>query len=149
MGREPEQAWQGCEDAESERIDELARAATSDNGQERLSALWRATFTLERWYFVLRGELENPRPFVGVYDGKPFVLAFTNGKRVRDFAVANGYAADDDNAFSITMTPDATVEAAAGWAAQGIHAITFDHGVTGYFAPLANLEAIRAHVRGR
>jgi L-alanine-DL-glutamate epimerase-like enolase superfamily enzyme len=67
----------------------------------------------------------------------------------RDFAAANGYAADDDNAFSITMTPDATVEAAAGWAAQGIHAITFDRGVTGYYAPLANLEAIRAHVRGR
>jgi len=130
------------------RIDALARAAEGGNDLETLTALWKATFGLERWWFVLRGDLENPRPFVGVFDGQALVLAFTTGERVRDFAVAEGYAPADDSAFSITMTPDAAVDAAVGWAAQGIHAISFDHGVTGYSAPLANLESIRAHVRG-
>jgi hypothetical protein len=89
------------------------RAATGTRLANARTHVSRATFKLERWYFVLRGESENPHPFVGVYNGKPFVLAFTNGKRVRDSAVANGYAADDDNAFSITMTP------VMGWCGAG------------------------------
>lgn len=144
--RQPE--GQGIAEVDTDRIDALARAAEGGDRLEALTALWKATFELEQWWFLLRGDLENPRPFVGVHDGRPFVLAFTTSERVRDFAVANGYAPADDSTYSITMTPDATVEAAGGWAAQGIHAITFDHGVTGYFAPLANLESIRAHVRG-
>lgn len=138
----------GSGDVDTARIDALARAAESGDNLEYLTALWKATFELERWWFVLRGDLENPRPFVGVQDGQSFVLAFTTGERVRDFAVAGGYAPADDSAFSITMTPDAAVDAAVGWAAQGINAITFDEGVTGYSAPLANLESIRTHVRG-
>lgn len=135
-------------DVDTARIDDLARAAASGDSMEHQTALWKATFALERWWFVLRGDLENPRPFVAVFEGKPFVLAFTTGKRVHDFAVENGYAPVDGSAFSITMTPDAAVEAAVGWAAQGIHAVTFDHGITGYSAPLPNLDAIRTHVRG-
>ncbi|HTK61451.1 MAG TPA: tetratricopeptide repeat protein [Pseudonocardia sp.] len=144
----PDPAGRRSERVDTARIDALARAAEAGNDLETLTALWKATFGLERWWFVLRGDLENPRPFVGVFDGQAFVLAFTTGERVRDFAVAEGYAPADDSAFSITMTPDAAVDAAVGWAAQGIHAISFDHGVTGYSAPLANLESIRAHVRG-
>lgn len=138
----------GGEAVDTARIDALARAAEGGDKLEALTALWTATFELERWWFVLRGDLDNPRPFVGVYEGRPFVLAFTTSERARDFAVAEGYAPAEGSTFSITMTPDATVDAAFGWAAQGIHAITFDHGVTGYHAPLANLDSIRAHVRG-
>lgn len=148
VARRRDPAQPSIEQVDTTRIDALARAAEGGDNLEHLTALWKATFALERWWFVLRGDLESPRPFVGVFDGQPFVLAFTTGERVRDFAVANGYAPTDDSAFSITMTPDAAVEAAVGWIAQGIHAITFDHGVTGYFAPLANLESIRTHVRG-
>jgi tetratricopeptide (TPR) repeat protein len=130
------------------RIDALARAAEGGGDLAAMTALWTAAFELDQWCFLARGDLENARPFVGVYDGQPFVLAFTTSERVRDFAVANGYASADDSTYSITMTPDAVVEVADAWAAQGIHAITFDHGVTGFFAPLANLGSIRAHVRG-
>jgi len=81
-----------------------------------------------------------------VYDGKPFLLAFTSATRARDFAVSNGYAPADDSAFALAMTPDAAVGQSTVWMREGIFAITFDHGITGFFAPLANLEAIRAHV---
>ena len=130
------------------RIDQLAYIAKNDASQEHLTALWSATFELERWWFVQRGEPENPHPFVGVFDGKPFVLGFTSAKRARNFAVSNGYASADGSAFVLAMTPDSAVDVAASWANEGIHAITFDHGITGYFAPLANLPAIRSHVRG-
>jgi hypothetical protein len=130
------------------RIDQLAYVAKNDASQEHLTALWSATFELERWWFVQRGEPDNPHPFVGVFDGQPFVLGFTSAKRARNFAVSNGYASADGSAFVLAMTPDDAVDVAASWANEGIHAITFDHGITGYFAPLANLPAIRSHVRG-
>lgn len=138
---------QGLQDAQA-RIDQMAYVAKNDASQEHLTALWSATFALERWWFVQRGEPDNPHPFVGVFDGKPFLLAFTSAKRARNFAVSNGYASADGSAFVLAMTPDDAVAQSAAWANEGIHAMTFDHGITGYFAPLANLEAIRSHVRG-
>ncbi len=147
---ESQQETQGTQSAgdAQERLDQLAWVAKNDDSQDNLTALWAATFELERWWFVQRGEPDNPHPFVGVFDGKPFLLGFTSAKRARNFAVSNGYASADGSAFVLAMTPDDAVSQSAAWANEGIHAITFDHGITGYFAPLANLEPIRAHVRG-
>jgi hypothetical protein len=131
-----------------ERIDQLAWVAKNDASQEHLTALWTATFELDRWWFVQRGEPDDPHPFVGVFDGKPFLLAFTSAKRARNFAVSNGYASADGSAFVLALSPDDAVAQTKAWIDGGIHAVTFDHGITGYFAPLANLEPIRAHVRG-
>lgn len=139
-----EQGQRGQQD----RIDELAWVTKNDGSQERLAALWAECFRLDRWWFVQRGEQDDPHPFVGVYDGKPFLLAFTSAKRARNFAVSNGYAAADGTAYVLAMTPDDTVAQAGEWEREGIFAITFDHGVTGFFAPLANLAPIRDHVRG-
>ena len=55
---------------------------------------------------------------------------------------------EERRAWLRSLAPDDAVAQAPIWLQQGIAAITFDHGVSGYFAPLGNLPPIRAHVRG-
>ena len=133
---------------DSSPIDVLAEAVRVDPSTENQTKLWSATFALERWWFVQRGEPDNPQPFVGVHQDQPFLMAFTSGERARGFAVANGLVAAEDDAYVLALSPDSAVAQAPVWLQKGIAAITFDHGTSGYFAPLGNLPAIRAHVLG-
>ncbi|GAB3824663.1 hypothetical protein [Kribbella italica] len=126
--------------------DVLAEAVGADPSTANQEKLWSATFSLERWWFVQRGEPDNPQPFVGVNNDQPFLMAFTTAERARGFAVANGLAAAGDEVEVLALTPTDAVAQAPVWLQQGIAAITFDHGTSGYFAPLGNLPAIRSHV---
>ncbi|ADB32447.1 hypothetical protein Kfla_3387 [Kribbella flavida DSM 17836] len=128
--------------------DVLAEAVRTDPSTANQEKLWAATFALERWWFVQRGGPENPQPFVGVHSDKPFLMAFTSAQRAREFAVANGLAGADDEVGVLALTPAGVVAQAPVWLQQGIAAITFDHGTSGFFAPLGNLPAIRSHVLG-
>jgi hypothetical protein len=127
--------------------DLLAEAVASEPNTANQEKLWKATFSLERWWFVQRGEPDNPQPFVGVHDDQPFLMAFTSAQRARAFAVDNGLAGPDDEVLVLALTPADAVVQAPVWLQQGIAAITFDHGIAGYFAPLGNLPAIRSHVQ--
>ncbi|HEU4947103.1 MAG TPA: hypothetical protein VFT31_08125 [Kribbella sp.] len=128
--------------------DALAEAVRLDPGSANQAKLWSATFALDRWWFVQRGEPDNPQPFVGVHQDQPFLMAFTSAQRARRFAVENGLAPADAEVPVLALAPDDAVAQAPIWLKQGIAAITFDHGVSGFFAPLGNLPPIHAHVRG-
>ena len=127
--------------------DALAQAVAADPSTENQEKLWEATFLLDRWYFVQRGEPGNPQPFVGVHQDQPFLMAFTSPQRARGFAIDNGLVPADAEVQVLALTPEDAVAQAPVWLQQGIAAITFDHGVAGYFAPLGNLPAIRSHVQ--
>jgi hypothetical protein len=131
---------------EATATDVLAEAVAAEPSTTNQEKLWKATFSLERWWFVQRGEPDNPQPFVGVHADQPFLMAFTSAERARTFAVENGLADPDDEVLVLALTPADAVVQAPVWLQQGIAAITFDHGVSGYFAPLGNLPAIRSHV---
>ncbi len=129
--------------------DALSAAVAADPSTANQEKLWGATFALERWWFVQRGEPDNPQPFVGVHQDQPFLMAFTSAQRARGFAIENGLIPADAEVLVLALAPDDAVAQAPVWLQQGIAAITFDHGISGYFAPLGNLPAIRAHVRGQ
>jgi hypothetical protein len=128
--------------------DDLSAAVAADPSKANQEKLWGATFALERWWFVQRGEPDSPQPFVGVHQDQPFLMAFTSAQRARWFAIENGLSPADAEVQVLALAPDDAVAQAPIWLQQGIAAITFDHGISGYFAPLGNLPAIRAHVRG-
>jgi hypothetical protein len=127
--------------------DTLAQAVADDPSTANQEKLWTATFELDRWWFVQRGEPDNPQPFVGVHQDQPFLMAFTSAERARFFAVENGLSPADAEVPVLALVPDDAVAQAPVWLQQGIAAITFDHGISGYFAPLGNLPAIRSHLR--
>jgi hypothetical protein len=133
---------------EASVTDSLAEAVRTDPSTENQEKLWSATFSLERWWFVQRGSDDNPQPFVGVHQDQPFLMAFTSAERAREFAVTNGIAAADEEVLVLALAPLEAVVQAPVWLQQGIAAITFDHGISGYFAPLGNLPAIQSHVVG-
>lgn len=141
------------EEAAAGRIDQLAAAVAADPAG--LPALWSAVFALESWYFVARGVDVDGRPgddvapFVGVLDGHPFLMAFTTGVRAQQFALRNGLATEDGAAFVLKLSPQNVVSMAPGYVRQGVFAITFDNGVTGFYAPLENLAPIWEDVRNR
>ncbi|MEZ5211250.1 hypothetical protein [Gordonia sp. (in: high G+C Gram-positive bacteria)] len=132
-------------------IDELARVAAAD--RSGLDALWRAVFELDEWWFIARGlgadcmPGDDTHPFIGVLDGKPFLMAFTDGERARRFALANGLGAADGTAHALAIPPAGIVSTAPSYRQQGVFAIVFDHGSTGFFSPLEDLAAIQQWVR--
>ncbi|GAA1571398.1 hypothetical protein GCM10009789_26210 [Kribbella sancticallisti] len=128
--------------------DALAQAVATDPSTANQEKLWAATFALERWWFVQRGEPDNPQPFVGVHQEQPFLMAFTSAQRARRFAIENGLSPADTEVLVLALAPDDAVAQVPVWLREGIAAITFDHGISGYFAPLGNLPAIRSHLRG-
>ncbi|MEV6413705.1 hypothetical protein [Kribbella sp. NPDC051718] len=134
------------ETIEPAATDALSEAVAADPSTANQEKLWAATFGLDRWWFVQRGEPDNPQPFVGVHQDQPFLMAFTSAQRARGFAIENGLSPADAEVLVLALTPDDAVAQAPVWLQQGIAAITFDHGIAGYFAPLGNLPAIRSHV---
>lgn len=127
--------------------DEFSAAVAADPSKPNQEKLWGATFELDRWWFVQRGAPDNPQPFVGVHQDQPFLMAFTSAQRARGFAIENGLSPADAEVPVLALTPDDAVEQAPIWLQQGIAAISFDHGIAGFFAPLENLPAIGSHVR--
>jgi len=128
-----------------EQLDQLAHAARSGT-MEANNALWSAVFQLSRWWCLPDGD--PPRPRVGVLDGRPFLLAFTSGERARQQAIAWGLAGPEDSVNVIALTPQGVLSMVDSLRGNGVFGIAFDHGITGFFAPLENLLPIYEHVHG-
>lgn len=127
--------------AEIDRLAAASQAAPQDVGA--MSAVWRALYGLDRWLFIARGELTDPRPYAISLPQGPMVLAFTTAQRAQAAGRANGLSEEEVRHILAIPLPGA-IEWAAGLASTGIMGIAFDHGVSpGPFAPLANLIPMR------
>lgn len=143
---------QGDPDAErrnSEEIDELARAAR-DAGVDDIAtqtALWKAVFSLERWFFIPRGDMDalaEVQPLAVVVDEQPMLLAFTSPERARQSAITLGLT-DEEAAHVLAVPSEGMVESADGYSKVGLQGVLFDYGWTGFYAPLGQLGPIRSH----
>lgn len=128
----------------SDEFDRLA-AATRSGTMEANNALWSATFALPHWWFLPDGD--PPRIRTGVLNGRAYVLAFTSGERARKQAVAWGLADPDGSVNVLAASPHSTLSMVDRLVGSGVFGIVFDHGISGYYAPLANLRPIYEHVR--
>lgn len=105
------------------------------------TALWRAMFGLERWFFVARGSMPDVGPLVGTVDEVPCLLAFTTGARAREFALANGFSEEQAN--QVLAVPSDNILAMCDQLAEhGVKRVVVDQGVLGFFAPLEQLRPI-------
>jgi hypothetical protein len=143
---------QGDPEAErrnSEKIDELAHAAR-DAGVEDIAtqtALWKAVFSLERWFFIPRGDMDamaDVQPLAVVVDEQPMLLAFTSPERARQSAITLGLT-DEEAAHVLAVPSEGMVESAEGYSKVGLQGVLFDYGWTGFYAPLGQLGPIRSH----
>jgi hypothetical protein len=89
----------------SEIRDFVARAK-ADPTTENIQALWQAMFLLKGWYFLPAENREGPnRPTVMVVDGEPWLVAFTNVRRLEAFAKTTGRAAGSGEVFLLVLDP--------------------------------------------
>jgi hypothetical protein len=133
----------------SAEIDRLAQAAQAAPPSDLVtpSALWEAVFGLERWWFPTTSAVE-PRPFLGRLPEGPALLAFTSGERARAWSLGNG-APEEQASRVLSMSPDLTVTFLEQNAGIGIEVLAVDVGITGFFAPVANLRPMQQWIESQ
>ena len=88
-------------------IRDYVACAKADPTTENIKALWKAMFYLKGWYFLPAESREGPnRPTVMLVDDQPWLVAFTNVRRLKDFARATGRADEDTGeVFLLVLDP--------------------------------------------
>lgn len=69
-------------------FDALAHAARNIANRTALHDLWKAALLLDEWFFVASDDGDDAYPVVGISDGKPHLLAFTDDQRASEFSAA-------------------------------------------------------------
>ncbi|MBA2661948.1 MAG: hypothetical protein H0U74_06605 [Bradymonadaceae bacterium] len=96
--------------AAQEIRDHLARAKRAPTTQN-LETLWRAVFMLQAWYFLPATDAEGPsHPSVTLVEGQAWLLAFTNVRRVKEFARAAKRVNTKDEMFLLVLDPLQSIE---------------------------------------
>lgn len=93
------------------QIRDFVARAKSNPTTENLEALWRATFMLKGWYFLPSEDAEGPtHPTVVIVDDDPWIIAFTNVRRLEAFAADQGRMAEDGEVHLLVLDPGESME---------------------------------------
>lgn len=127
-------------------IREYVRRAKADPTTDNIEALWRAVFLLKGWYFVPAERKEGPnRPMVTMLDGEPWLPAFTNVRRYRDFGEDIDRVDDEGEMHLLVLDPGASMEKILD-VRDAIRGVVFNPGSSVTFrAPVEALEAYAEH----
>ena len=134
--------------AELDRLDEAVRAAPAGDTTAQV-ALWRQATRLRTWFFIARGEPDQPRPYaVGAAQG-PMICLYSSAGRAAEAALALGLVAAADDAVPLFGVPLPTaIDYVASFARAGVVGVTLDHPRIGHHIPLANLGLLKGWVDG-
>lgn len=130
----------------AKEIREYVARAKGEPTTENIEALWGAVFMLKGWYFLPGRSDEGPAyPTVSVVEGQPWVLAFTNVRRLQEFARSQGRGGEDGSVNLLVLDPLESMEKILEVRAQ-IAGVIFniDSGAT-FRAPVEALEAYARH----
>lgn len=84
--------------------DYVARARREPT-TEHIEELWRAVFLLQAWYFLPSRDEGPAFPVASEIDGAPWLLAFTNFRRLKDFARSIDRINPDGSAPMLVLDP--------------------------------------------
>ena len=116
--------------------------------REDLNKLWMEFFKLDQWIFIIDASAfsENPSPFVGYIDEKPWFFVFTDSQKAYDFAKKTELLDKNGESLYLAMTPVNALPflASAEGQVEGIRVNESEHG---WFAPLVNVDAIYRHLK--
>ncbi len=134
-------------------FDALARKSNeSGSAMKDLNNLFGATFALEKWLFIARGELPNVNPYIAANadyaDGQQMIRGFTDATRLQRFAKENNLTAADGSAQMLEIPTAKIVDYLEGFIQYGVHGVWFnsDRQSDGYFIPLKQLRPIKEHL---
>lgn len=117
----------------------LVKEARDTGNKEDEIKLWREVYKLDEWYAVARGELPDIHPFIGIVDDKPFIIAFTDGRKAFDFAKQQGFIDKDGKSQILSLPVIGVIENVQSYIDDDVFGILFNSGPDGFYAPLSNL----------
>lgn len=95
----------------AKEIRDYVARARAESSTENIQALWRAVFMLKGWYFLPSEDVEGPsHPTVVVVDEQPWLIAFTNVRRLKAFARDQGRMGDDGEVHLLVLDPLESME---------------------------------------
>lgn len=128
------------------------QAETQEQLIQRFRSIWAAFLELEHWIFLTtRGEHpEQASPFIGIIDGKPWAMVFTDPRKASEFAgEAPRFRTPEGELLFIAMPKMAALQWVLGLQQEGVAGIRINQGEFGWMAPLANLPAIIVDIEGQ
>ncbi len=127
-------------------IREYVQRAKAEPTTEHIEELWRAVFLLKGWYFIPAENREGPnRPMVTMMEGEPWLPAFTNVRRYRDFGQHAGRVDDDGEMHLLVLDPGESMEKLLE-VRDAVRGIVFNPGSAVTFsAPVEALEEYAEH----
>jgi len=133
----------------SVNFDELIEKVKKMPFQEGQILLWKETFNLEKWHFITKPlvNLDNPKPFIGVVEGKGWMYLFTDGKHALKFGKVQGLLNNDGSINTIAMKPKKAVELLDKFAKLGVFGVRFNQGEFGWYAPIENLKPMMDYLK--
>ncbi|MFW5968681.1 MAG: SseB family protein [Persicimonas sp.] len=128
------------------QIRDYVKRARREPSTENLEALWRAVFLLKGWYFLPAAEREGPNhPAVMVVEGEPWLVAFTNVRRLEEFARGLGRVDDDETLHLLVLDPLESMQKILE-VRDSIHGVVFNPDSPSTFrAPVDALEGYADH----
>ncbi|TXD42770.1 hypothetical protein FRC96_02475 [Lujinxingia vulgaris] len=126
--------------------DYVARARREPT-TENIEALWRAVFLLKGWYFLPTERQDGPStPMVTLLGDQPWLVAFTNVRRIKEFSRQVGRAAPDGSVQLLVLDPRESMERIVAVQDQ-IMGVVFNIGSEETFrAPVAAIKAYAARM---
>lgn len=123
-------------------LDELAAAARLAAGPETLEPLWAATMNLDRWFFAGVGAFPNLRPFSGMIDDEPYVMAFTVRARAERYAGTQNLVPEGSKPSILSFPVVEAAKLCTHQHARGARWVVFDDGWAGWRIPIRQLAAM-------
>lgn len=125
--------------AEIDRLNAAMLSATAgDTGPE--IALWQQVARLPSWFFIPRGEGDQPRPYALAADDGTMICVFSSAIRAKECARGLGLIEDESAAVPLMAVPTrAAIDWLSSLAAAGVFGITLDYPLVRAATPLANL----------
>lgn len=127
-------------------VQDYVAQAKQEPTTENLEALWRAVFLLQGWYFLPSRSGDGPAfPTVIMVDEKPWVLVFTNVRRLKAFARAAGRVNPDGSTPMLVLDPGSATDQILAQSQQLGGAIFNPDAEDTFRAPIQALEAYAHH----
>lgn len=127
-------------------IRDYVTRARREPSTENLEALWRAVFMLQAWYFLPSRSDEGPAfPTVSEIDGDHWLLAFTNVRRLKEFARSVDRLNEDGSVPMLVLDPGESMQKILS-VADNIDGVIFNIDSEATFrAPVEALEGYARH----
>lgn len=101
--------------------------------------LWRAVVRLPQWFFIARGEADNPRPYGVAFDAGPVICLYSSAERANEAAASLGLIEEGGSTALLAVPLPAALDWMQSFAAAGVFGVALDHPQVGHYIPLPNL----------